>query len=138
MQIETPIRVLLADDFAPIRRLLAQQLPSSELVVVGEAANGTDAIREVAAVTPDVVLMDYRMPGVDGLTATRLIKRDPHAPGIVLYTDTALTSEFVEEALAAGVDQILAKGCRLHEIAAALRAVAQGRIGHYYHSSYAA
>ena len=72
------IRVLLADDQALLRAAFKVLLASdSEMEVVGDAADGEEAVRQVRLLRPDLVLMDIRMPHVDGLEATRLIARDP-------------------------------------------------------------
>ncbi|MGO1334589.1 MAG: response regulator, partial [Cellulosimicrobium funkei] len=95
-----PVRVLLADDHAAIRaglRLLLDAAPDVE--VVGEAADGTAAVTNARALRPDVVLMDLRMPGVDGIEATRVITGERLAEVLVLSTFDL--DEYVDVALRA-------------------------------------
>lgn len=104
-----PIRVLIADDFPRSRTGLRALLATwPEVDVIGEAANGQEAIRLVAEIQPDVVLMDARMPVINGLEATRLIKnRWPDVRIVVLTMYTTCQPD----ALAAGADAFLTKGC---------------------------
>ena len=77
------IRVLLADDQTLIRAGFAALVASaSDMEVVGEAADGEDAVRQARDLRPDVVLMDIRMPGTDGLSASQLITSDPELGGV--------------------------------------------------------
>ena len=81
------VRVLLVDDDALVRAGLRMILSSSEeMEVVGEAADGTDAVAAVLAHRPDVVLMDIRMPGMDGIAATTAIRRLPTPPHVIVLT----------------------------------------------------
>jgi len=130
-----PIRVLIADDNTRsrngLRALLGtmQLVPSAalrtgahdevwpEVEVVGEAANGREAVDQVAECRPDLVLMDARMPVMDGLKATRLIKNRWPEVKVVMLT---LYPTFEAEALAAGVDLFLIKGCPNEELLAAI------------------
>jgi DNA-binding NarL/FixJ family response regulator len=103
-----PIRVLIADDSARTREGLRALFTTwPEITVVGEAANGQEAVRLVAEYLPDVVLMDLRMPMLDGVQATRLIKQQWPAVTIVVLTMYA-TEQSV--ALAAGADAFVMKG----------------------------
>ena len=112
------IRVLIADDRLSsrdgLRALLVTQ-PGIE--IVGEAADGREAIELVEKCRPDVVLVDVRMPVMDGLTATRMIKsRWPEVKVIVL----TMYSSHQAEALAAGADAFLVKGCATEDLLAAV------------------
>jgi DNA-binding NarL/FixJ family response regulator len=104
-----PRRVLLVDDSALVRRDLRQLLELSGVVdVVGEAEGGQQGILLAAEFTPDVVLMDLEMPGMDGYEATRQIKSQFNAPRVVILSVHAMESE--QEARAAGADAIIVKG----------------------------
>ena len=122
------IRVLLADDQALLRgtfRMLLDSTPDME--VVGEAADGHEAVRLARAQGVDVLLMDIRMPGLDGLAATRLICADEQLAGVrVLILTTFEFDEYVAEALRAGASGFLGKGMRPEELLAAVRTVAAG------------
>ncbi|WP_234331931.1 response regulator transcription factor [Streptomyces sp. NRRL S-87] len=93
--------------------------------VVGEAADGAEVADRVAELAPDVVLMDIRMPGVDGLTATEALRAGPHPPEVVVLT-TFNTDEHVLRALRAGAAGFLLKHTPPPRIVAAVRAVAAG------------
>ena len=111
-------RVLIADDSMRAREGLRALLSMwQEIEVVGEAANGLDAVRLVAECRPDIVLMDLHMPALDGVQATRLIKQQWPAVTVV-----ALTMYAVEQsaALAAGADAFLLKGGTPERLLAAL------------------
>jgi DNA-binding NarL/FixJ family response regulator len=115
---EQKIRVLIADDRARSRdglRALAATWPKVE--VVGEASDGREAVRLAEAVRPDVVLMDVRMPGLDGLAATRLIKERWPQVRVVILTMYPMHRK---EALSAGADAFLVKGCATEELLAAI------------------
>jgi DNA-binding NarL/FixJ family response regulator len=122
------IRVLLADDQALVRagfRALLDAEP--DLMVVGEAANGTDAVRLARELTPDVVLMDIRMPGGDGLAATRAITEEPRLADVhVVILTTFELDEYVFEALRIGASGFLVKDTEPVELLRAVRAVAAG------------
>jgi DNA-binding NarL/FixJ family response regulator len=122
------ITVLLADDQALVRagfRALLNAEPDIE--VVGEAADGVEAVRLAQLTTPDVVLMDIRMPGVDGLEATRRIAADPALSGtkVVILTTFEL-DEYVFEALRTGASGFLVKDTEPVELLRGVRAVAAG------------
>ncbi|MFJ5232888.1 response regulator [Kitasatospora sp. NPDC088391] len=124
----TVIEVLLADDEELIRAGLRAVLDAQpDLRVVGEAEDGAEALAMARALRPDVVLMDVRMPGVDGLAATRAILRDggADAPRILVVT-TFEADDYVYEALRAGAAGFLLKRTRPAEIARAVRLVAAG------------
>jgi DNA-binding NarL/FixJ family response regulator len=122
------IRVLLADDQALVRagfRALLDAEPGIE--VVAEAADGLDAVRLARETRPDVVLMDIRMPGVDGLEATRRIVADPALAGtrVVILTTFEL-DEYVFEALRDGASGFLVKDTEPVDLLRGVRAVAAG------------
>ena len=111
-------RVLIADDRPRSRSGLRAVLAlRPEIEIVGEAADGQEAVRLVAECRPDVVLMDARMPVLDGVEATRLIKeRWPEVRVIVL----TIHASYRADALAAGADAFLVKGCPARELVAAI------------------
>ncbi|MEU1867607.1 response regulator transcription factor [Streptomyces gardneri] len=122
------IRVLLADDQSLVRagfRALLDAQPDIE--VAGEAADGGEAVERVRSLRPDVVLMDIRMPGVDGLDATRRITDDPDLTGVrVVMLTTFELDEYVFEAIRAGASGFLVKDTEPEELLRAVRAVVQG------------
>ncbi len=119
-------RVLLVDDDALVRAGLRMILSSSEeLEVVGEAADGTDAVAAAQAHRPDVVLMDIRMPGMDGIAATTALRRLPTPPHVIVLT-TFQADEHVMSAIRAGADGFLLKDTPPTEIVNAVRLVAAG------------
>ncbi len=121
------IRVLLADDQALVRagfRLILESEPDIE--VVGEASDGTEAIELAHDLKPDVVLMDIRMPRLNGLEATRVLRDGaPAAPQIVILTTFDL-DEYVYEALRAGAGGFLLKTSPPDQLVAAVRFAAEG------------
>ena len=119
-------RVLLVDDDALVRAGLRMILTSSEeLEVVGEAADGADAVAAAMAHRPDVVLMDIRMPGMDGIAATSALRRFATPPHVIVLT-TFQADEHVMSALRAGADGFLLKDTAPAEIVRAVRLVAAG------------
>jgi DNA-binding NarL/FixJ family response regulator len=124
----TPVRVLLADDQDIVRaglRLMVDSAP--DLTVVGEAATGTQAVRLARQERADVVLMDIRMPDLDGLAATRRITADEALAGVkVLILTTFEVDEYVFEALRAGASGFLGKSARPEALIDAIRTVARG------------
>jgi len=123
-----PISVLLADDQPLARAGLRTLLESSEEIrVVAEASDGVEAVERTRATRPDVVLMDIRMPGVDGLEATRRIVADERLTGVrVVVLTTFDLDEYVYEALRAGASGFLAKDVEPAELRHAVRVVARG------------
>jgi DNA-binding NarL/FixJ family response regulator len=123
-----PIRVLIADDEALVRggfRVLIETEPG--MVVVGEAADGATAVELTRQTHPDVVLMDIRMPGVDGLSATHQIAADPDLAGVhVLILTTFDHDEYVIEALGAGAAGFLIKNTEPRQLLHGIRVVAGG------------
>ncbi|MFF7248572.1 response regulator [Embleya sp. NPDC008237] len=122
------VRVLIADDQLLVRsgfKVLVGSDP--ELEVVGEAANGTEALALAKETRPDVVLMDIRMPGMDGLEATRRIVRDDDLAGVrVLVLTTFEVDEYVFEALRAGASGFLVKDTDPEDLLKAIKTVATG------------
>jgi DNA-binding NarL/FixJ family response regulator len=120
------IRLLIADDQAMVRSGLKMILESeSDLEVVGEAQNGEEAVRQVAKQKPDVVLMDVRMPIMDGLEATRLVVTD-HPDTRVIVLTTFDIDDYVYGALRAGASGFLLKDAPADDLIAAIRVVASG------------
>ena len=122
-----PIRVLVVDDQELVRSGFCVILETADgITVVGEAADGAQAVAAVAASKPDVVLMDVRMPEMDGLQATRLITGGADAgPKVVMLTTFDL-DDYVYEALRAGACGFLLKDAPRHDLIAAVRAAAAG------------
>ncbi len=120
------IRVLLADDQALVRagfRMILKAEP--DLDVVGEAGDGGEAAALAAELRPDVVLMDVRMPGVDGIEATRRIVIDDESPRVLVLTTFDL-DEYVYEGLRAGASGFLLKDAPEEQLVTAIRVVAGG------------
>jgi DNA-binding NarL/FixJ family response regulator len=122
------IRVLLADDQGLVRAGFRALLDAEEdIEVVGEAGDGEEAAQLAARLVPDVVLMDIRMPGVDGLEATRRIATDPRLECVrVIMLTTFDLDEHVFEALSSGASGFLVKDTELTELLRAVRIVAAG------------
>jgi DNA-binding NarL/FixJ family response regulator len=121
------IRVVVADDQALVRHAFAVLLRSADGIdVVGEAADGREAVEVVARARPDVVLMDIRMPEMDGLEATRRITGDPESATRVLILTTFDLDEYVFEALRAGASGFLLKDTLPDDLLSAVRVVADG------------
>ncbi|MFH8974630.1 response regulator [Streptomyces sp. NPDC017890] len=120
------IRVVLADDQPLIRTALQLVIAeTTDLEVVGEAADGAEAVRLTGELAPDVVVMDLRMPGTDGIEATRQITSGPDAARVLVLT-TFDDDEDVYGALHAGASGFLVKDMALDDILAAVRIVAAG------------
>jgi DNA-binding NarL/FixJ family response regulator len=130
---EKPLRILLADDHATVRhglKLLIDAQP--DMKVVAEAGDGQAAVQQALELKPDVVVMDISMPGMNGLTATRTLKKTrPHTPIVTLtrHTDDA----YLQELLRAGVSGYVLKRSAPTELLQAIRAVASG--GQYLDST---
>jgi DNA-binding NarL/FixJ family response regulator len=122
------IRVLLADDQALVRAGFGALLDAQEgIEVVGEAGDGEQAVRLAQGLVPDVVLMDIRMPGLDGLQATRLIAADERLARVrIVILTTFELDEYVFEALRVGASGFLVKDTEPVELIRAVRAVANG------------
>ncbi|MGW9048784.1 response regulator [[Kitasatospora] papulosa] len=124
----TPIKVLLADDQALLRSAFRVLVDSeSDMHVVGEAADGAEAVTLARSTRADVVLMDIRMPGTDGLTATRMISADPDLAGVrIVMLTTFEVDEYVVQSLRAGASGFLGKGAEPEELLNAIRVAAAG------------
>jgi DNA-binding NarL/FixJ family response regulator len=124
--VNTPVRVLLVDDDDLMRAGLRSVLASDETIeVVGEAADGADAVDQVRRVRPDVVLMDIRMPTVDGISATRdVLAASPDVRVVVLTTFEQ--DDYIFEALGAGASGFLLKRTKPEELIGAIHTVASG------------
>ncbi len=121
-----PVRVLIVDDDALVRAGLTMILSGADgVAVVGEATDGAEVPAAVAQHRPDVVLMDIRMPRVDGLAATEVLRRQAGAPEVIVLT-TFDADEFVLRALRAGASGFLLKDTPPVEIQHAVRRVARG------------
>lgn len=120
-------RVLVVDDEHVLRCELVALLEEEGFLVVGEAANGLAAVRACGELEIDVVLMDLRMPEMNGLDAARIICREPNSPAVVLlsaYDDPALK----ETAAEAGVYEYLVKGCPADDILEVLQLAAAQKV----------
>jgi DNA-binding NarL/FixJ family response regulator len=125
-QPDRPIRVLIADDQQLLRagfRVILQSEP--DIDVVGEAEDGVEAIAQARSLRPDVVLMDIRMPRLDGLSATEHLSKLPDGPRVVVLT-TFDQNEYVVRALRAGAYGFLLKDAPTSRLIAAVRAAAGG------------
>ncbi|MEU8383735.1 response regulator transcription factor [Streptosporangium sp. NPDC048865] len=121
------IRVLVADDEALVRSGLRMILEAAgDMVVVGEARDGDEAVAAAARLRPQVVLMDVRMPGTDGLAAGARVLAAPAPPKLIMLTTFDL-DEYVHEALRLGAVGFLLKDTPPRELAAAVRTVATGQ-----------
>ena len=119
------VRVLVTDDHAMVRRGLVELLSAAEgIEVVGQAANGREALEQVAVLHPDVVLMDLQMPEMDGVTATRGVVAESGAQVLVLtsFSDT----DRIVDALDAGAVGYMLKDAEPEDLIEAVRAVARG------------
>jgi DNA-binding NarL/FixJ family response regulator len=122
------ISVLVVDDQSLIRAAVSELVSHEEgLSVIGEAANGAEAIDVARRTQPDVILMDVRMPVLDGIEATRRICSDPDLAGIrVLILTTFEEDEYVVQALRAGASGFIGKGTETDELMRAIRTVHDG------------
>ena len=122
-----PIRVLLVDDHAVMRAGFRMILEAEDdVVVVGEAGDGAEAVAAASALQPDVICMDVQMPGLDGLEATRLIVADPGVAAAVVIVTTFDRDDYLFQALAAGASGFLLKNAGPEELVTAVRVAAAG------------
>ena len=127
---ENRIRVLLVDDHEPTRGALRQLLNLiPDIQVVGEASDGEEAMSAVQLLSPDIVLMDIKMPGLNGLVATRQLQQDPGFMGkVILLT---IFEQYSSQAIEAGASAYLMKTAKLDEITETIRRV-HGRRARFF------
>lgn len=126
MGIARPIRILLVDDHTVVRRGLETLLSTFEdLQVVGEAGDGAEALAKCERLSPAVVVMDLVLPGIDGVEATRMLRRLRPAPQVVVLTGFQ-DEGWVQGALAAGAIAYLLKGADADRLVEAIRRAADG------------
>lgn len=121
-----PIRVLLVDDHAVMRAGFRMILESAGIAVVGEAANGAEAVAQASLLQPDVICMDVQMPDMDGLEATRRIVGDEASTAAVVVVTTFDRDDYLFQALAAGASGFLLKNAGPEELITAVRVAAAG------------
>jgi DNA-binding NarL/FixJ family response regulator len=122
-----PIRVVLADDHAVMRAGFRMILEAQDdIVVVGEAADGAEAVAAASALHPDVICMDVQMPGTDGIEATRRIVADAAVDAAVVIVTTFDRDDYLFEALTAGASGFLLKNAGPEELVTAVRVAAAG------------
>ena len=121
-----PIRIVVADDHQVVRAGFADLLDTQpDLTVVATAVDGAEAVRVCREHTPDVVLMDVRMPGMDGIAATRQLTADHNSPRVLILTTFDL-DEYVYDALRAGASGFLLKDVTAERLFDAVRVIAAG------------
>ena len=120
------IRVFVIEDTPQMRELLEQMLTLDDFDVVGSAANGAAALPEMNQADPDVVVLDYNMPGLDGLLTARLIREERPDQAIVLYT-AYLDGELEERAGRAGIALCVEKADGILTLERDIRRLAEGR-----------
>ena len=125
MTAQRRLRVVVADDHALVRSGITGLLEAGEVEVVGEAADGAEAVEVALRTRPDVVVMDVRMPRLDGIEATRRLRRDPAGPQVLVLTTFDL-DEYVFRALEAGAAGFLLKDAPPGRLVDAVRTVADG------------
>ena len=119
------IRVLIADDHPVVRDGLRAMLHEEGILVVGEVSTGREAVDRLAALQPDVILMDIRMPDMDGLAATRLIKEEAPAVSVIVVTSFE-SKDYLRDAIAAGAAGYLLKGMSRSLLLDSIRIVRDG------------
>ena len=126
---DRPLRVVLVDDHTVVRRALKMMLQRAapDIVVVGEASGGRDAVDLVLRVTPDVVVMDLDMPGGDGVEATRAIRNTSSTARVLILTMHS-ERERLLDVLRAGARGYLSKDAEDHELVGAIRVIASGDV----------
>ena len=120
------IRVFVIEDTPQMRLLLEQMLTLDEFDVVGSAANGASALPDMQHANPDVVVLDYNMPGLDGLLTARLIKEERPDQAIILYT-AYLDADLEEKATRAGITLCVEKADGILTLERDIRRLAAGR-----------
>jgi DNA-binding NarL/FixJ family response regulator len=119
--VPSPIRVVLVDDHPMVRKGLRMSLLSTEGIdVVGEAEDSEQALRVCAELHPDVVLMDLRLPGLDGAATTWALRDQAPVPQVVVLT-ASYDERLISEALAAGASGYVLKGGSVDELIASIR-----------------
>lgn len=120
-----PVRVLVVDDNAIVRDALCRIVQrSSDLQLVGEAADGLEAVEKAKALAPDVIVMDVNMPRLDGLGATRQIARDHPSSHVLMLT---MYPDMARAAREAGAAETILKDCSASELVTAIRRLAEPR-----------
>ena len=120
------IRILLIDDHQVVREGLRHMLElEKDMEVVGEAANATEALTQVEMLSPEIILMDIKMPGVDGIALTRQLKEKQSKCNVIMLT---LYDEYLEQALQVGAGGYLLKDIKHRELAQAIRQVHHGQV----------
>ncbi len=119
------IRLLLADDHTMVRQSMRRSMEEAGFEIVGEAADGHQAVRMAAELDPDVVLMDVSMPVLGGVEATRQLRKVVGAPQVVMLT-MHVDADVVRQALNAGAVGYLTKDCSISEVIEAVRMAADG------------
>jgi DNA-binding NarL/FixJ family response regulator len=124
---EPEIRVLLAEDHALFRQGLRDLLDDAGLSVIGEASDGTSAVRLARELKPDVVVMDLHMPRMDGIDATNEIMSNMDHPPVVMVLTVSTTDDDVLDAIAAGASGYLLKDADADELVSSIRSAHAGR-----------
>jgi DNA-binding NarL/FixJ family response regulator len=122
---QSKITILIADDHPMVREGLRSMLAAPDLTIIGEAGSGQEAVAQVKRLRPAVVLMDIRMPDMDGIAALEAIK-EAHVPSRVIMVTTYRNTAFLLRALAAGADGFVLKDIPRNDLLATVRAVASG------------
>ena len=120
-----PIRVVIADDHPVVREGLHIMLSRAGIACVGEAATGSEAVERVRELKPDVVLMDVRMPGMDGLEATAMVKQEAPSTPVIMITSHE-SKDYLRRAIEAGAAGYILKGMSRDALAEAIRLVRGG------------
>jgi DNA-binding NarL/FixJ family response regulator len=122
---KSKITILIADDHPMVREGLRSMLSAADLAIIGEAGSGQEAVAQVKALRPDVVLMDIRMPDMDGIAALQAIK-EAGLPSRVIMVTTYRNTAYLLRALAAGAAGFVLKDIPRNDLLATVRAVASG------------